>query len=284
MNPFNDIFPEEPNFFPQNKNPLLSPLNFTGSKSKLVPQIVKYLPPNQTTLYDLFTGGGSVIVNLLPYFSQIISNDIITPLINFYKLIQTTPYEILESSLSLKNIPKNDPQAYDNLRNSFNMSQDPIEFFVLTCSCTNNMMRFNKSLKFNQTYGKRNFNHKIKEKLKNYSNVLYLNNKITFLNQNFLSFNITKGFVYLDPPYLISEAGYNAFWSNTLEQSLYDFIDDLNKKNVPFMLSNIAEHKGKTNPYLHKLKPYRIINVNYNYDKTSRSGPSNTQEILVVNY
>lgn len=149
-------------------------------------------------------------------------------------------------------------------------------------------MRFNNSFKFNQSFGKRTINDSTIQKLKDYCNVLK-DKDIYFSNFNFQDlFKIhpitDKDFVYLDPPYMISEAGYNAYWSKSMEDSLYDLLDELDSKNIRFAMSNVLKHKGVDNPYLWRIKKYKIIELEYNYEKVARKKGGESQEILVINY
>jgi len=271
--------------FNNQKEIIPSPLNYTGSKFKILPQIQKYFPKNINTFYDIFAGGGSVFINI-QHNCNIIVNDTIKPLIDFYKWLQETEWDNIIKKINNKNINKN-KKEYIHLREQFNKEKDFLSFFILCCSCTNNMMRFNKSFEFNQTWGNRNFNKNTKKRLKDFHTRLYKNNKITFLNKNFIDLSISankNNFVYLDPPYIITEAGYNAFWSKELEYELYNFIDNLNNNNIKFMLSNVSEHKGKKNPYLYRIEKYNIINIEHDYNKVSRNGFSKSKEIIVTNY
>jgi site-specific DNA-adenine methylase len=77
-------------------------------------------------------------------------------------------------------------------------------------------MRFNKSFKFNQSFGKRTINDSTIQKLKDYIEVIK-EKEINFVCGDYKSLftnypPTTEDFIYLDPPYLISEAGYNAYW------------------------------------------------------------------------
>lgn len=272
-------------FDEQQKDEIIpSPLNYTGSKFKLVKTLKSHFPSESGSFYDLFTGGGSVFVNCQS-FDKIYANDKIKPLMDFYKYLQQTPWESVLKNIETRNIPKDDQEAYLGLRKRFNEDRDFIDFFILVCSCTNNMMRFNKSLGFNQTFGKRNFNSRTAIKLKSYHDVIYNNEKIVFTNNDFSDVIPEKGsFVYLDPPYMITEAGYNAYWSKELECKFYDYIDMLDESGVKFMISNVSEHKGKVNPYLSRVQKYNIIDLDFNYNKVSRSGESNSKEIIVINY
>jgi DNA adenine methylase Dam len=262
-----------------------SPLNYTGSKFKLLPQIRKHLPSNikELSFYDIFAGGGSVFINMDA--KTIYANDIIAPLIEFYKRLQNTELEALLLQIEFRNIPKDSQEQYLLLREKFNQTGDCIDFFLLVCSCTNNMMRFNKSFKFNQTWGKRHFNPNTRNKLEDYHKRLFGNKKFVFSCKSFVDLEIEdNAFVYLDPPYRLSEAGYNAYWSKELEEKLYDFIDSLNSRGIKFMLSNVAEHKGIKNPQEKRLEKYKISELVFDYNKVSRSGNSQTKEILVTNY
>lgn len=51
-----------------------SPLNYTGGKYKLLPQIVPLFPEGINTFVDLFCGGGDVAVNVEA--NRVIANDI----------------------------------------------------------------------------------------------------------------------------------------------------------------------------------------------------------------
>ena len=260
-----------------------SPFNYTGSKFKLFSLLKEYFPKSRKCLRDLFAGGGSVALNAV--FDEIYANDIVAPLIEFYRFLQVNSWGDVLAAIEVHTIPKDDQEAYLQLRTRFNVSKNYIDFFILVCSCTNNMMRFNQKGEFNQTWGKRTFNKSIEGKLRNYHTRLYKKNNIFFSNRNFIDCPVFKGdFVYLDPPYTDQGAGYNAYWSRNMDNILYDYIDELNSKQVTFMLSNVAEHKGKINPYLDRLKKYRIIHIPFDYNKVSRSGASNTKEIIVINY
>ena len=93
-------------------------------------------------------------------------------------------------------------------------------------------------------------------------------------------------FVYLDPPYAyLSEAGYNAYWSKSDENFLYELLDKLNDLGVRFALSGMSVNKGIKNPNMDKLEKYKVINLDYDYQKVARKkNLGDSQEILVINY
>ncbi len=273
------------NLFDDNSGIISSPFNYTGSKSKLILQLKPYFPKDCKYMVDLFCGGGGFFINTFNDFCYSIANDIITPLMEFYKWLQITKWEYIIEEIHKRNIPPNDQNKYIELRKHFNKTKDFIDFFILVCSCTNNMMRFNKNFEFNQTWGQRCFNFNTERKLKSYWERLAGSTKIEFTNRQFYDVEVSKDdFVYIDPPYYLSEAGYNVFWSKELEQRLYDFLEILNHDGIKFMLSNVSKHKGVENPFLPQMKKYRIIELECDYNKVSRSGKAETQEIIVMNY
>ena len=70
-----------------------SPLNYTGGKYKLLPQILPLFPKEDeyTTFVDLFCGGCNVAVNIKN--KPVVANDYSTQLIDIYKYFKETGKE-----------------------------------------------------------------------------------------------------------------------------------------------------------------------------------------------
>ena len=119
---------------------------------------------------------------------------------------------------------------------------------------------------------------------------------IEFYSKDFRDIDINKiskdTFIYCDPPYLITTAGYNenGMWTDKEEKDLLNFLKELDKKGLKFALSNVLESKNKENKIL---KDWILENNFYcNYLKKDYSN-SNYQrkekdsisvEVLVTNY
>jgi hypothetical protein len=69
-----------------------------------------------------------------------------------------------------------------------------------------------------------------------------------------------------------------------MEEDLYDLLDDLDSKNIRFVMSNLSQHKGVLNPYLHRIAKYNIINLDYDYEKVARKKGGDSVEIIVKNF
>ena len=273
---------------------LKPPTNYTGSKHNLILELLKYFPPKEEVkvFYDVFCGGLSVSMNT--DYDTIVANDTISPLIDFYTMLKYsadhghTTKEI--ESIKSYAIDKTSQDQFNEVRREFNKTKsNPYLFFALVNSCTNNMMRFNKKGEFNQTFGKRTINDNTLEKVSKYMSRMRDKN-ITFTNQSFddllTTDKPTKGdFVYLDPPYWISEAGYNAVWDKKSESKLYDIMDEMDSNGVKFLMSNVSEHKGIVTPYIDRMKKWNMVDINYDYEKVARKKDKGiTKEVMIMNF
>ena len=64
-----------------------TPLNYTGSKFKLLEQIIPEFNYKKPHFVDLFTGGGSIYTNIVDKYNEITINDIITDIIGIHKCL-----------------------------------------------------------------------------------------------------------------------------------------------------------------------------------------------------
>lgn len=135
-------------------NYINTPFNYTGSKFKLLEQILPKMDYSRSTFIDLFTGGGSVYTNILDKYESVYINDIIKDLVLLHKILLNNPDILIENTKRLATC-KEDKDKFLRLRSSYNESNSPDKLWALMLSCTSNLMRFNKSFKFNQTWGKR---------------------------------------------------------------------------------------------------------------------------------
>lgn len=79
-----------------------SPLNFTGGKHKLLPQLLPLFPDDVHTFIDLFCGGCNVALNVTA--KKIICNDKEPHLLGLLEYLKNTPYtEITESVMAIIN-------------------------------------------------------------------------------------------------------------------------------------------------------------------------------------
>lgn len=303
------------------ENCIQSPLNYIGGKYKLLSQITPLFPKKISTFVDLFCGGCNVAVNVNA--EKIICNDLDSNLIGLLKFFSVTDtenllkqffaiiqqYDLSDSTTnsysyygcdSANGLGSYNREKYLKLRSYFNSltnndSQYYSILYVLIVYAFNNQIRFNSKAEFNLPVGKRDFNAKMQEKVKSFSDKLKELNPI-FLTKDFRDFDISvldeNSFVYVDPPYLITNATYNekSGWTNEDEKSLLTFLDLLNEKRIKFALSNVLKSNGKENSILQnwiQKQNYKCYHLDYSY-KNSNYHKKNifekTDEILITNY
>lgn len=264
-----------------------TPLNYTGSKYKLLEQILPEMDYTKSHFIDLFCGGGSVYTNVLDKYTKVLANDIISDLIGIHKGILESD-DIIEKTKSL-NPGKNNKEAFLELRESYNLEPNPDKLWALMLSSTNNMMRFNKKFKYNQTYGERGWNKNTELKVDEYKNYIrQYKNKINFSSKHFndISIKSDKIMVYCDPPYSNTEAGYNAYWEKDDDLKLYNYLKSVDSVGSSFMISGVSTHDEVPCLLLEKLisDGYRYKELEFDYNKVSRKGKKETKEIIIMNY
>jgi len=267
-----------------------TPFNYTGSKFKLLSQIIPTFDDTKSTFVDLFTGSFVVSTNVVEIYDNILSNDLLSDLIKIHEKLISNPYEIIEKVKNYSIGCKQNKEKFLELRNSYNLDKTPEKLWALMLSCTNNMMRFNKDLNFNQTWGNREYNESTENKINIFiEHIKNYKHKIKFSSVCFNDFEKNKDyFYYIDPPYINTEAEYNALWNKTLEYKLYDYILELDEIGASFAISGVlGEHtKNKKSEILYKLIDdgfnYRILNCNYN--KVAKIKNKKSEEVLIFNY
>lgn len=285
-----------------------SPLNYTGGKFKLLPQILPIFPKNIDIFVDLFCGGCNVGINT--DCKSVIYNDLDENLLYLYNTFKNLDkqsifewiYEIIDKyGLSLvsdkgydyykcdssKGLGNYNKEKFLKLRSDFNEKKKKgnydyyyyVMLYVIIVYAFNNQIRFNSNGEFNLPVGKRDFNKKMQQKLSDFiDRIKEQNCKFTCLD--FREFDIdtlgNNDFVYVDPPYLITCATYNeqGGWSETDEKDLLNFLDSLHNRNIRFALSNVLRSKGKENniliEWLEKNKDrYKTINLDYSYSNSN---------------
>jgi DNA adenine methylase Dam len=264
-----------------------TPFNYTGSKFKLLPQIIPHFDYTKPYFVDLFMGGGSVYTNVVDKFEKILANDIIGDLVGIHQQLLISDDIITQTKSICPD--KTDADAFLRLREDYNNNPSPEKLWSLMLSCTSNMMRFNQKFKFNQTFGKRSWNSSTENKVEIFKNhIRQYKDKIRFTSNSFYDVNISsnKVMVYADPPYSNTEAGYNAYWKKDDDDKLYNYLLDIDRKGSSFMISGVLNHAGETCKLLDDLikDGFKYKTLNYDYNKVSRVGKKQTDEIVIINY
>lgn len=301
-----------------------SPINYTGNKYRILDQITKYFPKKVDTFVDLFSGGATVgfnvnakkiilidsnekIVNLLIYLAssefELLVKEL-EKLIKKYNLSYSAKYGyekyklFIDGNNGLKKYNEigfySLREDYSNLKNKKTKKANSM-LYLLTIYGFNNDMRFNKAGNFNLPVGKTDLNKnnikKLKDFIKRSKRINY-----EFIIGDFRDNHIKKivkeaGFVYIDPPYLITKATYNenGGWSEEKERELLGLLDEIDSNNGKFVISNILNKKNKINIPLNEwinIKKHKVVQIDYHYRSSSynkKNRDGSEREIIVLN-
>lgn len=300
-----------------------SPLNYTGGKFKLLPQILPLFPKEIDRFFDFFCGGCNVGINVecretvfidrdehLIYLYQTFQNlekeavfDWIYDIIAEYglSLVSRNSYEFYgcDSGVGLGDYNR---KAFNRLREDFNNCtvvdyRYYVMMYVIVVYAFNNQIRFNSAGEFNLPVGKRDFNSRMHAKLDAFIDQIHISN-CKFVCSDFRQIEVEifnkNDFVYADPPYLITCAAYNENdgWTERDECDLLKFLDSVHANGIRFALSNVLSSKGKRNTILtdwlnSNANRYTVMHLKHSYANSNYHKTdkiSESDEVLIINY
>lgn len=271
-----------------------SPLNYTGSKTRMIPFIQQHLPPKITKFYDIFGGAFNVGINTPA--KTIIYNDhnhLVANLIEAFDKEDTYRFvQYVRRQVKAHKLEKECSSSYLAARARYNAlpvnRRDPKLLFAVLLYGFNQQVRFNGDLDFNNPVGQRWFNDKILEKMISFSRILK-EREVTFRSADYAELADeadTDTFVYMDPPYRLTTGAYNdgkrgfEDWNLTAEQRLFDVATDLQTRSVKFMLSYVLGHKGQVNDPLARW----IADNRFRVIECPTTQGIGRNEVVIVNY
>jgi adenine-specific DNA-methyltransferase len=278
-----------------------SPLNYIGSKSKMVTVIKKNLPTTIHEFYDLFGGGFNVGINING--TLVIYNDrnhLVRELVESFQTYDTYEYLLyMQKTIKKFGLEKGNADCYRKAREYYNSlplnKRDPRLLYTIILYGYQQMIRFNGDHDFNNPVGMRWFNDKVLEKMISFSRAIKKGN-FKFLSEDFteaLKEISPDDFVYMDPPYMLTKGSYNdgkrgfSGWTIKDEERLLRFADSLNMSGVRFMISYVFEHGGKMNSRILEWieeRKYKLIIDNEVLKVGSFWSGRKRKEVLIVNY
>lgn len=277
-------------YFEKNLEIIKSPLNYTGSKYAIFPEISKVFPKHISTFVDAMGGAFNVGVNVVA--DKVIYNEFLPHTFEIVKLLLSDDKQFIidkvESIIKEFNLKKADKVAYLNLRNNYNLTKDIYKLFVLHMFCFQNQMRFNSKLEFNCPVGNCSYNETLINRIKNFTPKTHEFKLINGSYENLVFTELDKdALFYFDPPYFITSATYNdgkrgfVGWDADEETKLLDYLAELHRNGFKFVLSNVLFHNDSTNHLLNewvKTHKFYIKNIDNVGSKNSRD------EVIITNF
>ena len=308
-----------------------SPLNYTGNKYRILGQIIPYFPKQINVFVDMFCGGATVganvkakkiyfidnnerVISLLKFiansnFKSLVTN--LEKLLNKYKLSYSNlngyAHYFKAATPDNKNngLKQYNKIGFEKLKKDYNKIKNKnseeanLRLYLLLVYGFNNDLRFNSKGEFNLPCGKTDLNKNNLNKL--YEFILEAQKKeFIFICGDFRDPAIKKicfeeaDYLYLDPPYLITDAVYNetSKWNVNSENELIAFLEEALKKHVPFCLSNVLSKANETivnEPLMNFIKCHTHLTVkeiNYHYRSSSynkKNRDSQEREVIILN-
>lgn len=278
-------------YFEKNNAINKSPLNYSGSKDQIVPNIIKYLPKHIDCFVDAMGGAFNVGANIVT-MNSVVYNEYNPYIFNIVRmLIQEDSSYILknvENIVEKYKLKKKDKEAYLKLRNAYNENKETIILFTLQIYAFQNMIRFNSNHQFNTPVGNNEYCSGIKNRIIEFKPRV---DKIELFNDTYKNIDYKKYPIdtvfYFDPPYFITKAEYNdgkrglEGWNLNSEKEMLEFLKKIHEAGYKFMLSNVIQHNGKEHILLKKWVEDNNFKI-YTIGKTGKKYPR--EEVLVVNY
>lgn len=271
-------------------NIIKSPLNYSGNKYKLLPQILPYIPQDIDVFVDLFGGSGTVGANIV--CNKLIYNEYDKNIYNIINMLAsnepTKTIQEIKNKIKLFDLSKTNKEHYSEYKKYYNQSPNTLDLYLLSCYSFSNIIRFNSLGFFNVPFGAREFSSNMEKNI-----VIFFNQmkerKTQRYNNDFEDIKITpNSFVYLDPPYLNSGAVYNerGGWGIEDETRLRNYLDSLTNEGIKWALSNDL-NKNPTLLEWANIGSYKIIDLNIDYSTSfynAKAVKGETREVLIINY
>lgn len=283
----------------------LSPIIYNGSKKRILKKLISYFPKNINTFYDLFSG--SAIVSMNVFAKKYVLNDNNPKVIELYRAFRLYSHKEIISHIRKRIVQYNLPvrithsksllceykKNFLSLKDYYNKSKNKniLDLITLMYFSFSKQFRFNSKNYYNSAYG---VNKIFTEENSIKNGCFFFNKENVFVhNKDFSQINFRKlnknDFVYLDPPYLNTEAVYNVAmgtWTKKDDKKLFNFCEELNKNGIKFGLSNVFSCRGKENKHLIKWctkNNWYVKHIKINYCPNGK-GLSNADEVFITNY
>ncbi len=218
---------------------------YQGSKRKLANDILGLINFEIDTLYEPFAGSGAITLAAATHemAKNFVVGDKLVSLVDLWTMIINEPEKLIKQYTSIWTEQLEDPAAhYKKIREEFNKKNQPAALLYLIARCVKNAVRFNTSGHFNQGPDNRRLGvkpEKIEREILAMSAML--KGRVSIHANDFREINKTAtsaDLVYMDPPWQGTSGKRDSRYAHLLDlDDLIEELDDLNRRNVPYMLS-----------------------------------------------
>lgn len=183
-------------------------IKWMGSKRKQATEIIARFPRQIDTYYEPFVGSGAVLFRLLSSdikVERFRCSDLCKPLIDLWNTVIREPWLVASQYDEMwHGLKERGKPFYDEVRERFNESGDPCDFFFLLRTCRIGFVRFNRRGQFMVSYhlGEDGLPPEPAKRLINEWHQKLRMHDVQFVVRDYGTINSKpQDFLYLDPPY-----------------------------------------------------------------------------------
>jgi DNA adenine methylase len=225
--------------------PLPHPIQYQGSKRNLASAILRYVPQGIERVVEPFAGSAAISVAAAAkgLAGRFWINDLNKPLVELLRLIAEKPEYLAEFYKQLWHRQYSDSVGhYYEVRDEFNLTQDPRLFLYLLARCVKGSVRYNSAGLLNQSPDKRRKGTRPETMRKNILGVAkLLQGKAEFTSLDYrevLQKVESTDLIYMDPPYQGVCGNRDArYYSGIDHDEFIDALQELADRNLLFIIS-----------------------------------------------
>lgn len=225
-------------------------IKWNGSKRIQSEQIISYFPKYMRTYYEPFCGGCSVLYQLMvsdeKFARDFVCSDTNPDLIALWNVVKDNPeglfdeYNKMWSKMQSMDDKGMKRAYFEEIRNEFNKTRNPMLFFFIMRTCTNGIPRYNKHKEFNGTL------HLTRDGIKPKRLQPVIMDWSELLNENEVTFRCCdymeifdeveeEDLLYLDPPYENTRT--SKYFGEVKFENFFNQLRMLNVRELKFVLS-----------------------------------------------
>lgn len=224
-------------------------VQYQGSKRKLAPQILKYMPDSFDRLIEPFSGMAaiSIATAMKHRTNSYVINDLNKPLVELLKEAIETPSQLVDDYRKVWDeqfaYGENHVEHFYVVRNRFNEGQKtPANLLYLIARCVKGAVRYGGDGKFNQSPDKRRHGtnpNTLEQNVYVISNLLKGKTSYYALDYHDIFEMARPGdLVYMDPPYQgVTNVRDNRYFSGVPFDEFAEAVKILNAKKVDYLIS-----------------------------------------------
>jgi DNA adenine methylase len=275
--------------------PVPHPIPYQGSKRRLAPAILSFVPKGRfKRMVEPFAGSAAVTLASAQrnVCEEFVIADVLKPLAALWTEVIERPEALSDAYRKLwqSQFKGNSIDRYNEIRAEFNRTQSPAMLLFLLARCVKNAVRFNPSGQFNQSADKRRRGthpDTMEKEIAGAHRLLAGRCRVICGDFRAVLGEVRHDdIVYMDPPYQGTTEGRDSrYFQGVPRHAIVKLLEYLNEKRVQFILSYDGQCGDKTygKPLPSNLNAQRVLlNAGRSSQATLNGGSAETVESVYL--